>query len=94
MMQIPILCQLVTNQRQEQHPRDQHEFEMQNRAENTNNSTAYAKVRRLTFLKSNEYKLLSSFATVKIIASCGFQLIPFDCMLKVTFFIGVGALTS
>ena len=33
MMQIPILCQLVTNQRQEQHPRDQHEFEMQNRAE-------------------------------------------------------------
>ena len=43
MMQIPILCQLETNQRQEQHPRDQHEFEMQNRAENTNNSTTYAK---------------------------------------------------
>ena len=48
----------------------------------------------LTFLKSNEYKLLSSFATVKIIASCGFQLIPFDCIFNVTFFIGVGALTS
>ena len=44
MMQIPILYQLVTNQRQEQHQRDQHEFEMQNRAENTNNSTAYAKL--------------------------------------------------
>ena len=44
MMQILILCQLVTNQHQEQHPRDQHEFEMQNRAENTNDSTAYAKV--------------------------------------------------
>lgn len=43
MMQIPILYQLVTNQRPEQHPRDQHEFGMQNRAENTNNSTAYAK---------------------------------------------------
>ena len=45
MMQILILCQLVTNQRQEQHPHDQHEFEMQNRAEDTNNLTAYANVR-------------------------------------------------
>lgn len=43
MMQIPILYQLGTNQRREPHPRDQHEFGMQNRAENTNNSTAYAK---------------------------------------------------
>ena len=33
MTQIPTLCQLVTNQRPVQHPRDQHEFETQNRAE-------------------------------------------------------------
>ena len=44
MMQILILCPLATNQRPEQHQRDQHEFEMQNRAENADNSKAYAKL--------------------------------------------------
>ena len=38
----------------------------------------------LTLRRSNEYKLLSSFATVKIIASCGFQLIPLLCIWSVT----------
>ena len=94
MTQIPILCQLVTNQRPVQHPRDQHVFETQNRAEIIILDLFQDFGSRLTFLKSNEFKLLSSFATVKIIASCGFQLIPFDCIFNVTFFIGVGALTS
>jgi hypothetical protein len=52
------------------------------------------KRKKLTFRMSKVYKLLSSFATVKSMACCGFQEIPLLCISNFSFFIGSSARTS
>ena len=50
--------------------------------------------KKLTFRMSKVYKLLSSLATVKSMACCGFQEIPLLCISSFSFFIGSSARTS